>query len=226
MTKTISMTLRPPLIKVIIADDHELVRKGMLETLSPFPDIKILMLVTNGEELIEMTQKLQPDIVITDIRMHGLSGLEAAKVIRAKLPATGIIALSGNEQEHLVIEMLNTGFDGILLKSSGSDEILAAIHEVYAGRSYYCKSTNDLINELIRKQMYNPGKRKVRRLLTEREEGVLKMICDGMSSKEMSSELDLSIRTIEFHRENLFRKTGCENLAGLVIYAVMNGYHD
>ncbi|MEO7047102.1 MAG: response regulator transcription factor [Ferruginibacter sp.] len=215
-----------PLITLIIADDHELVRKGMQDTLQPFPDISILKLVNSGEELIERTHELRPDIVITDIRMGVLSGLEAAKIIRAKLPATGLIALSGNEEEHLVMEMLHTGFDGILLKSSDSSEILAAIKEVYVGHTYYCKSTTDVVNELIRKRMYNAKKRKVRRLLTEREEGIVKMICKGLSSKDISIELDLSVRTIESHRENIFRKTGCENLAALVIYVVTNGYND
>jgi DNA-binding NarL/FixJ family response regulator len=220
------MTDPTPLITVIIADDHELVRKGIQDILKPIPNISILMQVASGEELIEMTEKLRPEIVITDIRMHGLSGLDAAKLIRDKMPATGIIALTGNDQEHLVMQMLHICFDGILLKSSGSDEILAAVNEVHAGRKYYCKSTTEVVNELIRKQMYNPIKQKVRRIFTKREEGILKMICNGFSSKQMSVELDLSIRTIEFHRENIFMKTGCENLAGLVAYAVKNGHHD
>lgn len=213
------------IIRIVIADDDVFVREGIREILERCPELKVLAQTENGAELIKAVEMHLPDIVLTDIYMPAMDGLTAARIIRERFPATGIIALSPDANEYLFIRLLAAGFNGIILKSANGRDAITAILEVYRGNEYYCPAAQEKITGLVRKNLYNPKLKKVRQLLTEKEEEILVLICQGYPSRKIGLKLGLSKRTVESYREKLLCKTETPNLAGLVAYAVSNGIY-
>ncbi len=212
-----------PDIKLIIADDHEIFRDGFKLMLTKYPEIKLVGEAENGKELVELTQKLQPDVVITDIKMPVMDGIEATKKIIELFPDMGIIGLSMFDEDDLIIDMLEAGAKGFLIKNAGKEQITEAIKTVYNNDPYYCKTTSHKLTNMIAKSRFNPYKKTAKVEFSEREKEIIGFICSEMTNKEIGDKLFLSVRTVEGHRLKILEKMGVKNSIGLVVYAVKTG---
>lgn len=212
-------------IKIILADDHEIFRDGFRMMVRKQPSVQLIAEAADGEELVELTRQLNPDVVITDIKMPKMDGLEATRKLTAELPHIGIIALSMFDEENLVVEMLEAGAKGYLLKNAHKNEIIEAIKTVDRNLPYYCNDTSARLANLIGRSRFNPAPAAPKPQFSDREYAVIRFICKEMSNKEMASELNLSIRTVEGYRDRILEKIGAKNAAGIVVYAIKNGIY-
>jgi len=211
-------------IKVVLADDEELFRVGMYHILSKDEEIEIVHQACNGAELLDYLENTEPlpDIIIMDIKMPELNGVEATKAVCAKFPEIGIIALTTYNTKPFIRNMIDVGASSYLVKNSPTESVLQTIKQVYYNGFYY----DTLVMEALKS-----GKNKSKAdsvsffdetFITQREQEVLEKICLQRTSQEIADDLFISKRTVEVHRKNLLEKTGAKNLAGLVIFAVKN----
>ncbi|HKO82713.1 MAG TPA: response regulator transcription factor [Chitinophagaceae bacterium] len=207
-------------IRLIIADDHEIFRDGLALMLSRQKDIILLGQASNGKELAELTEQHNPDVIITDIKMPVMDGIQASKLILKKQPDVKIIALSMFDEETLIVDMLEAGAKGYLLKNADKQEILEAIETVYEDKTYYCHHTSATLTNMIVKSNFNPYKKKEPVSFNEREIEIIKLICQQNSSKEISDKLYLSSRTVEGYRTKILEKMNARNTVGVVVYAL------
>jgi len=185
--------------------------------------MKVVATVGDGEALVKAALFHKPDLVVTDLRMPGLDGLKAGQKIKQQLPAIYLIAYINEENDYLFLHLLKSGFDGIMLKRAGKKEIRRVMDMVLKGFEAFCNFSQERVSKLISKGLYNPKKGFVKLLLNVKEISVLKLICEGYTSKEIAERVNLSTRTVEEYREVLKEKTGTSNTAGLVSYAHMQG---
>lgn len=208
-------------IRILLADDHEVVRDGLRALLEKQPEFEVIGMSGDGRETVRMTQQLAPDLVILDINMPNLSGIEAARQIRADTPAVKILALSVHSRSALVAQMIQAGAPGYLPKSCAAQELIEAIRTVIRNHTYISPKIMDSVVEYLRTE---PAAQAVPAAeLSDREREVLGLIATGKSSKEIAACLNLSERTIEFHRHNLMDKLGLHTVAELTKYAVREG---
>lgn len=219
------MTLVNSPIRIVLADDHEIFRDGFHVMLKRQSDIQLVGEAANGVDLIKITEKLLPDIVITDIKMPKLDGIEATKIITKKFPGINIITLSMFDDDNLIIDMLEAGAKGYLLKSAHKKEIIEAIKTVYKNDTYYCKSTSTKLVLMIGQSRFDPYKEIQKPEFSKREIDIITLICQEASNKEIALKLFLSVRTIEGHREKIQEKIRAKNAAGIVIYAIKTGIY-
>jgi DNA-binding NarL/FixJ family response regulator len=212
-------------IRTILADDHEIFRDGFQTMLKKQKDIELVGEAENGKELIELAEKLQPDVIITDIKMPLMDGIEATRILSKRFPETGIIALSMFDEDNLVVDMLESGAKGYLIKNAPKHEILEAIKTVYNKGTYYCHHTSNKLAQMIAKSKFNPYKKAKKIDFTGREMDIIKLICAQFSNKEMASRLNLSVRTVEGYRDRILEKMDVRNTAGIVVYAIKNGIY-
>jgi DNA-binding NarL/FixJ family response regulator len=212
-------------IRVIIADDHELIIDGLQSTFRGSVEFEIVGEASNGEELLRLTRDLQPDVVLTDIKMPKMDGIEFTKTIKAEFPYIGVIGITSYDEEDLVLDMLNAGANGYLMKTAGKAEISKAIEAVHKGASYYCSRTNYKLAEMISKRNSNPLRKKNKVVFTDRELQVIDLMCEGLSSKEIGSKLGLTKRTIERYRDMIMEKMDVKNVASAVVYAIGHGLY-
>lgn len=209
-------------VSVVIAEDQEIVRRGLFLLLSQIEGIRVVGEAEDGKAAVRVVSKLQPDVVLMDAAMPELDGLEAAKIIKQKIPKVKIIVLTGYDDEVIIIKMLESGVDGYLPKVVSTEELVRAIHTVSEGGTYFSavvrKVTGDVPPESFRRR--KPGQRL---LLTKREEEILQLIAEGKTHHEIATLLHLSVRTVDTHRNNILKKLDIHNTAGLVLYAVRNG---
>jgi DNA-binding NarL/FixJ family response regulator len=210
-------------IKLIIADDHEIFRDGFKLMLSKFPEIKLVGEAANGRELLELIEKENPDVILTDIKMPVMDGIEATKKIVELYPDKGIIGLSMYDDDELIIEMLEAGAKGYLIKNAGKEQIIEAIKTVYNDEPYYCRTTSNKLTQMIAKSRFNPYKKTEKTEFSEREKEIIACICDEMTNKEIGDKLFISVRTVEGHRLKILEKMNVKNTVGLVVYAIKNG---
>lgn len=210
-------------IKLVIADDHEIFRDGFKLMLSKFPEIILVGEAGNGRELLELIEKENPDVILTDIKMPVMDGIEAAKKIVELYPDKGIIGLSMYDDDELIIEMLEAGAKGYLIKNAGKDQIIEAIKTVYNDEPYYCRTTSSKLTQMIAKSRFNPYKKTEKAEFSEREKEIIACICDEMTNKEIGDKLFISVRTVEGHRLKILEKMNVKNTVGLVVYAIKNG---
>ncbi|MEO1053202.1 MAG: response regulator transcription factor [Bacteroidota bacterium] len=210
-------------MKLYIADDQTLFRKGMVKLLKSFRSIETIKEADNGKEMIELVKKDPPDVILMDLEMPIMSGIDASQHILNRYPDVKIIVLSMHKSERVVFEMIQMGVHSYLVKNADPEEVKKAIDAVLANDFYY----NDLMADVMRKASMgkisndNPLEQKGG-TLTEREIEILKMICCEMTMKEISHRLSLSEKTIHNHRSNMMEKTGARNTVGLVRYAFEN----
>jgi len=212
-------------IRIVLADDHEIFRDGFNVMLKKQNHIKLVGEASNGMELVEITGRLMPDVILTDIKMPKLDGIEATKLITAKFPGVNIIALSMFDDDNLIIDMLEAGAKGYLLKSAHKNEIIEAVKTVYRHETYYCKSTSNKLVQMIAQSRFNPYKQTKKQEFTQKEIEVIRLICQEASNKEIASKLFLSVRTIEGYREKIQERIKAKNTAGIVIYAIKTGIY-
>jgi two-component system, NarL family, response regulator NreC len=208
-------------IKIILADDHKIVREGLISLLNQQNDMKVVADAAEGFSIINFARKFKPDVVITDISMPDLNGIEATEVIRKEFPKMKIIALSMHSEKHVILRVLRAGANGYLLKDSAFLELVKAIRSVLKGEIYLSSKITDMVvNEYIKKISENESDLD---LLSVREKEVLQLISEGKSTKEIAALLFVSIKTIESHRKHLMEKLGLFTVADLTRFAIKEG---
>jgi len=206
------------IIRLVIADDHEIFRKGLRIILNELDEVKVVGEAQNGHELFEILKHQDAELVLMDIRMPVMDGIEATKKIVEKFPHIKVIALTMFEEISYFNQMIEAGADGFLLKKTNKDELQRAITQVMQGDNYF---SEEFISNVNRNQ--RPASRLATIELTEREQEVLELICKGMSNAEISKYLGVSARTVDGHRAHLLEKTGAKNSPHLVMFAIKNG---
>jgi DNA-binding NarL/FixJ family response regulator len=208
-------------ISILIADDHSVVREGLRRVLEEDPDMTVSGEAADGEEVLELVAKHNPDLVILDITMPRLSGLETLERVKASHPGIKALLLSFRADPPLIQSAVSLGADGYLLKNARKDEILAAIREVMGGGCYF---SPPVAREIVA-QMREPGRRTSEPFtqLSPREREVLRLIAEGLAAKEIATQLSISTKTVEAHRTSLMRKLGVRKATELVRYAVRHG---
>ena len=210
-------------IKVLIADDFPMFREGIRLLLSKAGNISVVGEANDGDELVDMVNRFQPDVVITDIEMPGTNGIEATRQIRKINSSIGIIALTMFGEDFLIVDMLEAGANGYLLKSSKREELLEAIESAKSGGTYFCSSTSMKLSKMIAKSKTSTITEKIK--FSEKELEIIKLICEQYASKEIASETNLTLKTVEKYRDHIMNKTGAKNVVGIVVYAIRNGIY-
>jgi len=210
-------------LRILVADDHQLIRRGLRDLLTTQGGWQVVGEASNGLDAVEMAVKLRPDIAILDFSMPGLNGPEAAAFISSQVPDTGVIVLTMHDSESVIREVLRAGARGFVLKSDADRDLLLAVEAVAENRHFFAARVSQLITDYLRGGKVSAETSKKSALLTEREHEVLRLLADGMSSKEVATLLQISIRTVETHRLNISRKLGFNSVADLVRYAIRNG---
>lgn len=207
-------------IRVLLADDHGVVRKGLRFLLSQDPEIEVAGEAEDGREAVRLAAELLPNIVIMDIAMPQLNGLDAAQQITKTHPRIAVIVLSMYSDEEFLIRALTAGAKGYLLKDSAEADVLRAVHAVAQGRTYFTPSIAHTLLEDYMRRLQQEGVQDRYDLLTDREREVLQLLAEGRSNKDVAALLNLSIHTIDTHRTNFMQKLGLHNTAEIVIYAM------
>lgn len=207
-------------IRVVIADDHEIFRDGLVLMLSKQDTITLAGQASDGQELLRLVADTRPDLILTDIKMPRLDGITATRMLLQQDPGLKIIALSMFEEENLIVEMLEAGAKGYLLKNADKQEILDAIYTVHEGNIFYCKHTTARLASLIVKSKFDPDKQRTHFLFTDREREIIHLICRQFTAQEIGEQLYLSKRTVEGYRTRILEKMNVKNAAGVVVYAL------
>ena len=209
-------------VRLLLADDHKIMREGLKALLDQRADAQVVAEAENGLEAVQLAQKLRPDIVIMDIGMAGLNGIEATRQIIADVPGVKVIALSMHSDKRFVIEMLKAGASGYLLKDSAPEELTSAIRALAANRPYLSPKITDVVLKDYLSTLSQTGPTAFT-VLTAREREVLQLIAEGKTTKEIASVLQVSVKTIETHRQQMMEKLNIRSIAELTKYAVREG---
>ena len=208
--------------KIIIADDHEIFRDGLALMLSRQPHLQLVGQAEDGRELLQLVKEHRPHLVMTDIKMPRMDGIEAARFLTINYPEIKIIAFSMFDEENLIVEMLESGSKGYLLKNADKLEILEAIEQVMNDNVFYCKHTSAKLASMIVKSKFNPFRKADAAIFSEREINIIRLICQQYTAQEIGDRLFLSKRTVEGYRTRILEKINAKNTAGVVIYALKN----
>lgn len=202
-------------IKLILADDHPLIREGFKSLLAKNVKFEIVGEAENGRELIEMANRLQPDVILTDVKMPAMSGLEAIENLIKDFPLMKFIVLSMHEEREYIVNALKIGASGYLLKTIEGSDLEKAIITVYEGGKFFSPIvTNILAETVVRPESSELGE------ITPREKEVLQLVAKGNSTKQIADQLNISIRTVESHRINMLKKMKVNNTAELIVKAI------
>ena len=215
-------------IKLVLADDHAVVRSGTRELLEQQPDLKIVGEASNGEEAVQMAQNLQPDVIVMDVRMPKMTGIEATRRIKTESPDVKVLVLTAHDDDEYVFALLQAGANGYLLKTAEIEELVKAIRTVAAGQSALAPevtgkvvaqfaSGKSLPEVIANTQDQYEG-------LTERELGILELVGKGLSNKQIGKKLFISDRTVQAHLSNIFSKLGVNSRTEAVMHAVRKGW--
>jgi two-component system nitrate/nitrite response regulator NarL len=208
-------------ITVIVADDHELLLNSFKNYFKKEDRVKVVASASNGHELVTAVRNHLPQVVLTDVRMPGLDGVEATRFIKANYPHIKVIALSNYDEQNLVEDMMTVNADGYLLKNISRRVMVEAIHTVVSGKPYYSPTIADMIEKLQQKE----EQRQVKNIaFTEREIEVMLLVAKGKSSKQIGKQLSISWRTVDTHRQNIYKKIGVNSPVGVALYAMRHGY--
>ena len=209
------------MIRILLADDHALVRQGFRMILSAQPDMEIIGEAGNGREAVELAEKLQPDVIVMDVTMPELNGIEATRRIAISVPRARVLALSMHKDSVYVREILRSGARGYLLKDSDDSDLISAVRSVAKGEGYLSPSVSDAVLTDYRRHVTDPID-----LLTTREREVLQMIAEGKTNKEIATTLHLSVYTVEAHRGRVMEKLNLHSTGELVRFALRSGLID
>lgn len=208
-------------IKVLLADDHQIILDGLQSLLKNAAEITVIAEANNGREALRVLELLQPDVVLMDIDMPVMNGIEALKEIRRRFPTVKVIILSMHSETGMIRSLMDLGAQGYLLKSCSQEELFTAIRKVARGQSFF---SPDVTLSLLRT---DGGERTIKdarnEMLTDRESEILKLIVGGFSNKEIGEKLFISHRTVDTHRTNIMKKLNVSNIAGLISYAIRHG---
>ena len=208
--------------KILLVDDHKILRDGLCSLLKETPDMDVVGEAADGRTAIRLVHDLSPDVVIMDISMPDLNGIDATRRINADYPDVKIVALSMHHDKHFVSEIFKAGASGYLVKDSAFDELENAIRIVVDGKTYMNPQVANLVIESLVSQS-SPSCRQSLSLLTEREREVLQLISEGRSTKQVAADLNVSAKTVESHRRQVMGKLNIRNVAELTKYAIREG---
>lgn len=209
-------------MRVVLVDDHQIVREGMCALLQKRGDIEVVGQAGDGRTAIEMVKKLQPDVVIMDIGMPNLNGIDAAQQMVAENPNVKILALSTYSEASMVAKMIRAGARGYMLKESAFSELLTGLDAIQEGRTYLCNKIASVVFADYVNMLTNPNWQS-QDLLTNREREVLQLVAEGHTTKQIAKILNLSPKTVDSHREHIMQKLNIRTIAGLTKYAVQEG---
>jgi two-component system, NarL family, response regulator NreC len=205
-------------IRILLADDHAVVRQGFKMILDAQPDMEIVGEAANGREAVDLAEQLRPDVVVMDVAMPELNGIEATRRLASSVPHARVVALSMHKDSVYVREILRAGARGYLLKDSGAADLVAAIRAVASGESYLSPAVSNAVLDDYRRHATNPID-----LLTSREREVLQLLAEGKTNKEIAGLLNLSVYTVEAHRGRILEKLNLHSIGELVRFAVRSG---
>jgi DNA-binding NarL/FixJ family response regulator len=210
-------------IRILLADDHTVIRKGLRLLLESHPGFQVIAEASDGRETVAMAEAHQPDVVVLDVAMPTLNGIEAARQISAKMPQTAIVFLSMHSDESYVLKALKSGAKAYLLKDSAEYDLINAIRSVKEGKAFFSPSISKMLMEEYMRQMQDREIEDSYELLTTREREILQLLAEGKTNKEVASILNLSLYTVETHRGNILQKLNLHSGAELILYAVRKG---
>jgi len=210
-------------LRILLADDHEIVRRGLCALLRAQPDWDVCGEASNGREAVEKTMQLQPEVVILDVGMPSLNGLEATRQILKANPQVKVLILTLHDSDQVVQEVLNAGARGFILKSDAARDLVAAVDALRRGKIYFTpKVASMVLDGYLRPDKRTGSETTTRSRLTPREREIVQLLAEGKSSKEVAVVLGLSVKTAETHRSNIMRKLELHSVSDLVLYAVRN----
>ena len=210
-------------VRILVADDHEVVRRGVRGLVESRPDWKVCGEATNGREAVEQAGRLAPDVVILDIAMPELNGLEAARRIHKAAPGTEVLILTMHRSEELVRQVLAAGARGYLLKSDAGRDLVAAVDAVAGHRPFFTPRVGEqVVRGYLAGDADSPARGNSERELTGREREIVQLLAEGKSNKDIATLLGIQTKTVETHRANIMRKLGHHGLSDLVRYAIRN----
>jgi two-component system nitrate/nitrite response regulator NarL len=200
-------------ISVLLADDHPLVQDGIRTRFEEIEDINVIGIANDGKELLAKAEALQPDIIIADISMPYINGLEATRLLSISHPEIKVLILTMHDNREYMQNALDSGAKGYILKDQPANEMIEAVRAIYNGEQHFCSSATDVLS----------NKDKSANDLTKREKTILVELLDGLNNKKISEKLSISVRTVECHRGNIYRKLDTHSMSGLIRYAKKQG---
>ncbi|MGA2192801.1 MAG: response regulator transcription factor [Nitrospirota bacterium] len=210
-------------VKILIADDHTIVRQGLKALLEAQPGFQVIGEAENGREAVKKAQELVPDVIIMDIAMPILNGLEATRQIKRMLPDVKVLALTMHNDEEYVFQILKSGASGYLVKETAANELITAVQSVKSGNPFF----SPLISRKIMESYLKDDEEKKARMepdkLTNREKEVLQLIAEGYTNNEIANLMNISVKTVETHRAHIMSKLDIHDVAGLIKYAIRKG---
>lgn len=209
-----------PPIRILLADDHAVVRDGLRALLDRQADFAVVAEASDGRECLELAEKHSPDVVIMDVAMPRMNGIEATRRILAANPAIAIVILSMHHDESYVLQSLKAGAKGYLLKDSPREDVLDAIRSAAQGRPFLSRKVSRMLQEEYVGQLQSKGLDDSYELLTDREREILQLLAEGRANKEVATILNISPTTVETHRGHILRKLSLHGTADLILYAV------
>jgi two-component system response regulator NreC len=210
-------------IRILLADDHTVVRDGLRALVEKQPDMSVIGEAADGRDTIRLAEEQSPDVVIMDIAMPNMNGIEATRRIVASKPQTAVLILSMHQDESYVLRSLKAGARGYLLKDSVRSDVIDAIRAVVQGRSFLTKKVSRILQEDYVREMERRGVEDSYDLLTDREREILQLVAEGRTNKEVASILNISLTTVETHRTHILQKLNLHSVPELILYAVRKG---
>ncbi|HKD04580.1 MAG TPA: response regulator transcription factor [Bryobacteraceae bacterium] len=207
-------------IRILLADDHTVVRDGLRALLERQPDMQVIAEAADGRECVQMAEAHGPNVVLMDVAMPVMNGIEAARRILAASPEKGIVMLSMHQDESYVLRSLKAGAKGYLLKDSPREDVLEAIRAAAAGRSFLTRKVSRMLQEDYVRELQSKGLEDSYELLTGREREILQLLAEGKANKEVANLLNISLTTVETHRGHILQKLSLHSTADLILYAV------
>ncbi len=211
------------MIRIVLADDHIVMRNGLRLLLERQPHFEVVGEAADGRETVEICERLKPDVVVLDIAMPNLNGIEAARQVSAKLPQTEIVILSMHADESYVLRALKAGARAYLLKDSAEGDLINAIRAVNQRKAFFSPAISKMLVDDYVRRLQQRGVEDSYELLTTREREILQLLAEGKSNKEVATILNLSLHTVETHRGNILQKLNLHSVPELILYAVRKG---
>ncbi len=213
-------------VRLLIADDHKIFRQGIIKLLNEEPDLQVVGEAADGREVVKKAPELKPDVILMDIAMANLNGLEATKQIKKVLPESKIIMLTMHKNEEYVLQSFQAGASGYILKEGAVEELVSAIRSIHADKSFLSPTVSKTLVDAYLRKMETGKTETPFDLLTDREREVLQLIAEGFTNREVAKQLYISVKTVEAHRAHIMQKLNIHDIAKLVKYAIQKGLVD
>jgi two-component system response regulator NreC len=210
-------------VRILLADDHTVMRNGLRLLLERQPNLQVVGEAADGRQAVALSETVNPDVVVMDIAMPNLNGIEAARQIVNRNPRTAIAILSMHSDESYVIRALKAGARAYLLKDSAEADLLAAVRALTDGKSFFSPAISKILVEDYMRQLQSRGAEDTYELLTNREREILQLLAEGRTNKEVANMLNLSLYTVETHRAHILQKLNLHSVPELILYAVRKG---